>query len=133
MILKTIYRWLRTQEKTFIYNIRKDCHLDMFSYRMSFDKLENKHIDVQVGDRIYVLDGRDKRRHGSLIVKDVILKNETYGSETVEIKYAVFDVPINVGISAACNNDRALIVRTSETVVMLRKIINYVLNGESNV
>lgn len=133
MILEVIYKWLQTQEKSFVYHIRSNGWTTLMGYQVSFDGTDKKPVDIKVGDRVYLLDGRGKRRHGSLIIKDVIFKIETFGSEKVKTKYAVFSVPIHIGISAACNDDKALIVRTSDTVVMLRKIINYVLNGESNV
>lgn len=133
MILETIYRWLHTQEKSFVYHIRSNGWTTLMGYQVSFDGTDKKPVDIKIGDRFYLLDGRGKRRHGSLIIKDIIFKMEPFGSEKVKIKYAVFDVPIHICIAAACKDDRALIVRTSDTVMMLRKIINYILNGEPNV
>lgn len=135
MILELLYKCLQTQEKSFVYHMRTDDLNTLNTKQISFyipNDLSS--IDLEIGDIFFLLDGCDQKRYGSLIVKDVIIEHVHNKKGTLyEIKSAVFDVPINIGIPAACRNDRALIVRTSDTVVMLRKIINYILKGESNV
>lgn len=111
--------------------MRTDDISSLMINEMSFYVKDNIPIDVKIEDRVYLLDGLNRKRYGSLIVKDVIVKKKQYGSKIVDIKYAIFVHNILLCIPAACRNDRALIVRTSDTVVMLRKIINYILNGEN--
>lgn len=131
MILELFYKWLQKQNEIHIYSMRTDDISSLMINEMSFYVKDNIPIDVKIEDRVYLLDGLNRKRYGSLIVKDVIVKKKQYGSKIVDIKYAIFVHNILLCIPAACRNDRALIVRTSDTVVMLRKIINYILNGEN--